>query len=81
MLTGAGAERGDLVMPGIELDHMLVSMRAALAGEALGVSIDPPSEYRDGLRSGSFPPDGTDMYVSYLGNSTGNACRGDHVRV
>jgi YD repeat-containing protein len=55
----------------IEFDHLMVALRAALAGEHIGVSIDPPKEYRDGIHQGVFPPAGTEMYVSYLGNTEG----------
>jgi len=60
-----------LALPKMDRDHMVVSLRAYLAGQPIGVSIDPPSEYRDGIRRGVSPPDGTPMLVSYLGNTDG----------
>ena len=64
-------ESSELALSGLEFDHLLVALRAAMAGEHLGVSIDPPSAYRDGIHKGTFPPDGTPMIVSYLGNTEG----------
>jgi len=64
----ATREEKSLPLPGLDQEHFLVALRAALAGQPLGVSIDPPAEYRDGIMSGVTPPDGTPMLVSYLGH-------------
>ena len=58
-------------LPVLDRDHMTVALRATLGHQPLGVSIDPPAEYRDGLKRGEVPPDGTAMWVSYLGNTRG----------
>ena len=71
VLLGPDNGASDLALSGLEFDHLMVALRAALAGEHIGVSIDPSSEYRDGILSGQFPPAGTPMYVSYLGNTDG----------
>jgi YD repeat-containing protein len=60
-----------LTLPGMDSDHLNVALRAALAGQPIGVSIDPPSQYRDGMKRGITPPDGTPMLVSYLGGTAG----------
>jgi len=74
------AESGSLVLmgrqslvslPAIDRDHLAVALRAALADQSIGVSIDPPAEYREGLAHGRTPPDNTPMLVSYLGNTRG----------
>jgi YD repeat-containing protein len=67
----AAGEKTASPLPGIDRDHFLVALRAAVAGHPLGVSIDPPSEYRDGMRRGVTPPDRTPMLVSYLGHCEG----------
>lgn len=59
----------DLKLPPMDRDHLTVALRAALAGQPIGVSIDPPAEYRESLQRGERPPDGTPMLVSYLGNT------------
>ena len=64
-------ESSELQLTGLEFDHLIVALRAALAGEHIGVSIDPPAEYRDEIHCGQFPPNRTPMYVSYLGNTEG----------
>lgn len=64
-------ESSELKLNGVEFDHFMVALRAAMAGEHIGVSIDPPKEYRDGIYRGVYPPAGTAMYVSYLGNTAG----------
>ena len=53
-------------LPRMDKDHLSVAMRAVFSGDNLGVSIDPPPSY---LESGKFPPDGTKMFVRYLGNT------------
>jgi YD repeat-containing protein len=58
-------------LPQMDREHFLVALRAYLAGMPIGVSIDPPAEYRDGMKRGVTPPDGTPMLVSYLGRTEG----------
>ncbi|MBK8099477.1 MAG: hypothetical protein IPK26_20400 [Planctomycetes bacterium] len=77
------AERGELVLlghdgkagaprratlPAMDADLLHVALRAAIARQPIGVSIDPPARFRD---RGATPPDGTPMYVSYLGGVAG----------
>lgn len=61
----------EIVMPHLNKDHMYVAMRSALAGQPLGVSIDPPKEYRDRRSRNENMPDGIPLIVSYLGNTEG----------
>lgn len=58
-------------LPAMDRDHLSVALRASLAAQPIGVSIDPPSEYREGIKRGVNPPDGTPMLVSYLGGTEG----------
>jgi hypothetical protein len=58
-------------LPAMDADHLKVALRAALAGQPLGVSIDPPANLRYGERSGQMLPDGTPLIVSYLGGTAG----------
>jgi YD repeat-containing protein len=60
-----------VALPALDRDHLAVALRAAVAGLHLGVSIDPPAQYREGIASGRVPPDGTEMFVSYLGHTRG----------
>jgi hypothetical protein len=43
-------------LPAMDRDHLVVALRAYLAGQPMGVSIDPPAEYRSGLKRGIAPP-------------------------
>lgn len=65
----SGSTSASAVLPGLERDLLVVALRAALAGESLGVSIDPPARFRNGGGDGEVPADGTPMIVSYLGSS------------
>lgn len=56
-------------MEGVGREHLAVALRASVAGQSLGVSIDPPAEYREGMKKGQTPPEGTPMLVSYLGQT------------
>lgn len=56
-------------MPAMDEDHLVVALRAALAGLPLGVSIDPPAHYRGGASREVDLADGTPMLVSYLGDT------------
>ncbi|MCX5884415.1 MAG: hypothetical protein NT096_00630 [Proteobacteria bacterium] len=72
VVIGKDAQRGSMIpmaLPYLDRDHLLVALRAYLAGNPIGVSIDPPVEYRNSIRQGVTPPDGTDMLVSYLGDT------------
>ena len=60
-----------LTVPGLEFDDLVVALRSALAGEPLGVSIDPRPNIATGLGAASSLRMGPDMYVSYLGNTAG----------
>jgi len=74
VLVGKEAATNDAVklgLPNMDGDHLAVALRASLAGQAMGVSIDPESKYRDGIMRGVTPADGTPMFVSYLGNTEG----------
>lgn len=74
VLVGKDAKKDrvkSMELPGMDSDHLNVALRAALAGQPIGVSIDPPSQYRDGMKRGITPPDGTPMLVSYLGGTEG----------
>lgn len=72
LLGPRGNEKSiEMSFSNLEFDHFLVALRAIIAGEHIGVSIDPPAEYCDGMLSGQFPPNGTPMIVSYLGNTEG----------
>lgn len=74
VLIGRDSANNDAVrlrLPTMDRDHLAVALRASLAGQAIGVSIDPESKYRDGIMHGVTPPDGTPMLVSYLGNTEG----------
>lgn len=61
----------EIAMPHLNKDHLYVAMRSALAGQPLGVSIDPPKEYRDERNRNKHMPDGIPLLVSYLGNTQG----------
>ncbi|MFH0736793.1 MAG: RHS repeat-associated core domain-containing protein [bacterium] len=52
--------------PVMDLDHLMVALRAVYTDESLGVSIDPADSY---LKNGNIPPSGTNMNVRYLGNT------------
>ncbi len=74
VLVGRQREQDEafaMSLPRMDQDHLIVALRAYLSGQAAGVSIDPPSEYRDGMRRGVMPPDGTPFLVSYLGGTEG----------
>lgn len=65
----AGRSGTSIVLSQVERDHLEVALRAAVVGRAIGVSIDPPAKYRQDGATKSLPPDGTNMLVSYLGNT------------
>jgi YD repeat-containing protein len=65
----AGGERPELPLPAMDSDNLKVALRATVAGQALGVSIDPPAEYRYEENGGKMLPDRTRLLVSYLGNT------------
>ena len=74
VLVGKGAENGHqrtFSLPPMDTDHLIVALRAALVGEPLGVSIDPPAGYRYGKGGQQMPPDRSPLIVSYLGHSEG----------
>ncbi len=58
-------------LPGMDRELLNIALRASLAGQPIGVSIDPPFKYRESIKQGVNPPDGTSMLVSYLGNTEG----------
>lgn len=66
---GSKEKLNELKLPAMDRDHLAVALRAALAGQPVGVSIDPPPQYRENMMSGAVPPDNTPMLVSYLGNT------------
>ncbi len=71
VLLGKGGDGGDSVpyrLPKMDADNFAVALRAAIAGDSVGVSIDPPAEYRRGERE---IQDGDDLLVSYLGGAEG----------
>ena len=67
--SGFGA--ASMALPAMDEDLVRLALRAAVAGLPLGVSIDPPAEFRYGKRRHEFPPLGTPLLVSYLGDSSG----------
>jgi YD repeat-containing protein len=69
--TGPEGQAAVMGLPAMDQDNLAVALRAALAGDPIGVSIDPPAEYREGIRRGVAPPEGTFMLVSYLGGIEG----------
>lgn len=58
-----------LSLPLMNRDQLSVALRSSLAGQPLGVSIDPPKEYRDRRSRNERMPDGIPLIVSYLGNT------------
>jgi len=71
-LVGSKSDKQhDIVIPYLNKDHLYVAMRSTLAGQSLGVSIDPPKEYRDERNRNKHMPDGIPLLVSYLGNTQG----------
>jgi len=67
----AGGKRQALAMPALDADHLRVALRAAIAGQPLGVSIDPPANHRYGKNNREMLPDGSPLIVSYLGDTAG----------
>jgi hypothetical protein len=67
----AGGKRQELAMPALDADHLKVALRAAIAGQPLGVSIDPPANYRYGKNNKEMLPDRSSLIVSYLGDTAG----------
>ena len=72
ILTGRrnGSEQ-HMLLPTMDKDHLALALRAVLAGQPIGVSIDPPKEWREGPKQNQTPPEGMHMLVSYLGNTEG----------
>lgn len=69
--AGGNGSAIQFVLPAMDLEHLTVALRAALAGQSLGVSIDPPANYRYGDRSRAMMPEGSPLIVSYLGGTAG----------
>jgi hypothetical protein len=67
----AGGNLQRLRIPGLDNDHLKVALKAAIAGLPLGVSIDPPANYRYGANSNEMMPEGSPLVVSYLGDTAG----------
>ena len=61
----------EMAVPRLNRDHLVVAVRSALAGQPLGVSIDPPKEWREGKNINDPMPEGMPLIVSYLGNTQG----------
>jgi YD repeat-containing protein len=53
-------------LPAMDRDHLAVALRAAIAGDPTGVSIDPPARYKSRQQD---IRDGTNLLVSYLGGT------------
>lgn len=71
-LVGSKSDkRHEIAIPYLNKDHLYVAMRSTLAGQPLGVSIDPPKEYRDDRNRNKHMSDGIPLLVSYLGNTQG----------
>lgn len=68
---GRGSESERIALPQLDRDHLAVVLRALAAGQAIGVSIDPPAFIRSSPNGGSLLPDGTPLIVSYLGRTEG----------
>lgn len=72
VLVGSKSGNGHkMAVPLMNRDHLSVALRSSLSGQPLGVSIDPPKEYREGRNRNKHMPDGIPLIVSYLGHTEG----------
>ena len=69
--SGADAGAMPLRLPTMDRDLLTVALRAAIAGDSIGVSIDPPAHLKGRPEQVG---DGTDLWVSYLGGTEGTLC-------
>ena len=65
--SGEDQPEKEWALPSMDAEHLQIALKAAIAGTPLGVSIDPPREFR----SNRSMTEGTPMLVSYLGGVEG----------